>query len=77
MREGDDNIEPVARALYTDQMRTRGASEDEIAARSDRYSPVLAAQFQAGLIDDRAIQSPKVPSNASRAWYAWLDERVA
>ena len=77
MSDRTDNIEPIARALYAKQMKMLGVPDDEIAATSDRYWPVLAAQLQAGLIDEDGSPIAHSVEKGLEAWYAWLDERKA
>ena len=77
MSDRTDNIEPVARALYAKQMRMLGVPDDEIAATFDRFWPVLAAQLQAGLIDEEGGPVAHSIEKGLEAWYAWLGEQKA
>lgn len=49
---GDDNIEPVARAIAERVWRRTGGPEAERAAWIDRHWECAAAELEAGVIDE-------------------------
>ena len=52
MPSSTSNIEPLARAICERQLRVHCSSEAEIAADVERYWHCVAAQIEAGFIDD-------------------------
>jgi hypothetical protein len=52
MRSATSNIEPLAREICERDFRRAGTPEESLAADIDRYWHCVAAQIEAGLIDD-------------------------
>jgi hypothetical protein len=52
MPSATSNIEPLARYICERNFRRAGISEESLAADVDRYWHCVAAQLEAGLIDD-------------------------
>jgi hypothetical protein len=73
---GTANLEPVARAICEQELRSLPASVDEAAlpAQVDRYWPVIAAEISAGLRDENGRLLPHSTEAGLAAWEAWLDE---
>jgi hypothetical protein len=72
MTPSTDNIEPIARDICARQLARHGASGAELAANVDRYWHCVAAEMEAGWIDDEGKLMPApdhdVGLNAYRDW---------
>ena len=55
MPTSTDNIEPLARAICERSLRRTCASEAELAADVERFWHCVAAQIEAGFIDDAGL----------------------
>ena len=66
------NIEPLARAICESQLRPVATSETQLAADVDRYWHCIAAQIEAGLIDD---EGRPVDRDIDRGLNAYIDWR--
>jgi hypothetical protein len=59
MTSSMSNIEAVARDICAKQLMRHGGCGAELAADVDRYWHCVAAELEAGLIDDTGIPVPK------------------
>lgn len=72
------NIEPLARAICERQLRAGGAVlEVEMAAAVDRLWHVVAAQIEAGQIDDEGRDVPHTFEEGLEAYRDWLGRHTA
>ncbi|MFM9938755.1 MAG: hypothetical protein ACKVP7_04575 [Hyphomicrobiaceae bacterium] len=55
MSSPSSNIEPLARAICERKLRRTSTSETELAADVERYWHCVAAQIEAGFIDDAGL----------------------
>ncbi len=65
------NIEPYARALCENLLRRPGDDEASLAAAVDRYWHCVAAQIDAGLIDDDGRAVPHSQEQDIAAYQDW------
>lgn len=65
------NIEPRARAVCERDMRRAGTAEINLAADVDRYWHCVAAQIEAGLIDDNNELVPHDVDTGLAAYRDW------
>ncbi len=67
------NIEPLARALCQRDLRRAGTAETNLAADVDHYWHCVAAQIEAGLIDDNSELVPHKLEDGLAAYRDWCD----
>jgi hypothetical protein len=73
MPSATNNIEPLARAICERDLRRAGISEKCLSADVDRYWHCVAAQIEAGLIDDN---NALIPHNLETGLAAHRDWRA-
>ncbi len=67
------NIEAVARAICARQIKVHSAGTQRLGAEVDRYWHCVAAELEAGLIDDNGNPLPESdPGLALGAYREWL-----
>lgn len=73
MNDPWDNLEPIARVLCERQLRMVGTDSRTLAAAVDKYWHCVAAELEAGLIDERGNRL--CPHDADRDLEAYRDWR--
>ena len=66
-----DNIEPLARAICERDFRRAGLPESNLAADVDRYWHCVAAQIEAGFIDNNNEIIPHSLEEGLAAYCDW------
>jgi len=69
MTSSTSNIEAVARGICSNQLSQHGANSAELAADVDRYWHCVAAELEAGMIDDAGDPMPSAGLDESLAAY--------
>ena len=73
MSSSASNIEPLARDICERDFRCAGVPQESLSADIDRYWHCVAAQIEAGLIDDN---NELVPHDLNTGLAAYRDWRV-
>jgi hypothetical protein len=72
MTSSTDNIEPIARDICARQLARHGASGAELAADVDRFWHCVAAEMEAGRVDDHGNLIPAPDHDAGlKAYRDW------
>ena len=71
MDSSTSNIEAIARDICSRQLSRHGASDAALAADVDRYWHCVAAELQAGLIDDNGDPLPHGFQEGLQAYRDW------
>ncbi len=67
------NIEPLARAICERDLRRAGTAEINLPAGVDRYWHCVAAQIEAGFMDDNSEIVPHNLEDGLAAYHDWRE----
>ena len=71
MSSSTSNIEPLARDICERDFRRAGIPQESLSAEIDRYWHCVAAQIEAGLMDDNNELIPHDPDTGIAAYRDW------